>query len=125
MQSNPLLDKTERFIRSAQLLAEDGDLDSAASRLYYSMFYIAEVLLDAIGLSFSSHRAVMSAYGQHFAKTGELDSRFHQALISAFSQRQLGDYQANSGLEQEDIELMLTNAKDFLAASRKWLDKTS
>ncbi len=49
------------------------------------MFYVAEALLVARKLTCSSHRAVISAYGQYFAKTNELDPRFHQALLSAFS----------------------------------------
>jgi len=47
MPSDPLLAKAERYIRSAQLLAQHGDLDSSASRLYYAMFYMAEALLAA------------------------------------------------------------------------------
>jgi len=78
--SDALFEKAERYIRSAQLLAADGDFDSAASRLYYAMFYIAEALLEAKGLSFSSHKAVISAFGQQFAKVQLLESRFHQAL---------------------------------------------
>ncbi|MFZ6026960.1 MAG: HEPN domain-containing protein [Chloroflexota bacterium] len=115
-----LLEKAERYIRSARLLADDGDLDSAASRLYY-MFYITGHLLEAKGLSFSSHRAVISAFGQHFAKTGALDPRFHQALLTGFSQRQLGDYSTGSNLNPSDIDTMVGQAQDFLAAAKEWL----
>lgn len=68
MPSNPLLQKAARFIQSAELLAKDGDFDSAISRLYYALFHIAQALLETVGLSFSSHRAVISAYGQRFAR---------------------------------------------------------
>lgn len=116
-----LFEKAERYIRSAQILAADGDFDSAASRLYYAMFYIAEALLEAKGFSFSSHKAVISALGQQFAKPQLLDPRFHQALLGAFSQRQIGDYTTDTGLEQHDINGLLSDARDFLAAARTWL----
>ena len=103
------------------MLVEDGDYDSAASRLYYAMFYMAEALLTAKKLTYSSHRAVISAYGQNFAKTKELDPRFHQALLSAFSQRQLGDYTVDSGLTRADIDSSIKDAQDFLAAAQEWL----
>lgn len=119
--SEALLKKAERYIRSARLLADDGDFDSAVSRLYYAMFFIAEALLESRGLTFSSHKALISAYGQHFAKTQVLDVRFHQALLSAFSQRQLGDYTTDAGLTRDDINTLLTDAQDFLAAARGWL----
>jgi len=104
MLSDPLLTKAERFIDSAILLADDGDYDSAASRLYYAMFFVAEALLAARGYTFSSHRAVISAFGQYFVKTNELDPGFHKALTVAFNQRQLGDYAIESGLGKEEID---------------------
>jgi uncharacterized protein (UPF0332 family) len=122
MPSSPLLEKAERFIDSAMLLAEDGDYDSAASRLYYAMFFVAEALLAERGYIFSSHRAVISAFGQHFAKTGELDPGFHKALMAAFNQRQLGDYAMDSGLGRDDVDQLLSDAKEFLDAGRSWLD---
>ena len=121
--SNPLLEKAERYMRSAQILIEEEDYDSAASRAYYAMLYIAQSLLEQLGLSFSSHHAVISAYGQHFAKTGELDPAFHKALLIAFNQRQLGDYTIHSGIRREDVELLLRAARDFLNAANERLQK--
>ena len=115
-------EKAEQFLRSARLLLDNGDVDSAASRLYYTMFFVAEALLQSLGLSFSSHRAIIAAYGQHFAKTGELDPRFHQVLIAAFNQRQIGDYRVQSGLGKEEVEALLAQVTDFVNAARAWLD---
>jgi uncharacterized protein (UPF0332 family) len=60
-----MLEKARRYIKSAGVLQLEGDHDSAVSRLYYAMFYCAEALLLAKGHSFSSHRAVISAFAQH------------------------------------------------------------
>lgn len=122
MPSSPLLEKAERFIVSAMLLAEDGDYDSAASRLYYAMFFVAEALLAARGYTYSSHRAVISAFGQLFAKTNELDPGFHKSLMAAFNQRQIGDYVMESGLGRDDVDQLLSDAKAFLDAGRSWLE---
>ena len=119
--SEALLDKAERYIRSARLLASDGDFDSSISRLYYAMFYTAETLLEAKGYTFSSHKAVISAFGQQFAKTQLLNPRFHQALLGAFSQRQLGDYSTDTGLKQQDYDELLVDTQEFLNAAREWL----
>lgn len=124
MNSNALLAKAEQYIQSAQLLANSGDFDSAISRLYYAMFYIAELLLDRLGFTFSSHHAVIAAYGLHFAKTQALHPRFHRVLIDAFEKRQLGDYTVDSGLTQEDVDSLLIDATEFLTAARQWLENT-
>jgi uncharacterized protein (UPF0332 family) len=110
-------EKAQQYIHSAAILMDEGDYDSAASQLYYAMFYIAQAMLENLGLSFSSHKAVISAFGQHFAKSGEFDPRFHRALIDSFNQRQLGDYAAQSGLNRSDIEIMLVSANEFMRAS--------
>lgn len=118
-----LLGKAQRFLSSARLLTAAGDLDSAISRTYYAAFFVAEVLLDALGLSFSSHKGVLSAYGQHFARTSRLDPAFHRMLITAFEKRQQADYLAETGSDRREVEEMIQEAADFLRAARAWLER--
>ncbi len=87
------------------------------------MLFTAQALLGTRGLFFSSHRATISAFGQHFAKTKVLDPSFHQALLSAFSQRQLGDYAVDSGIRKEDVDELLMQSNAFLKAARDWIVK--
>jgi len=63
------LEKARRYLDTADLVRRHGDYDTAVSRLYYAMFYCAEAVLLARGLSFSKHQAVIAAFGQQFAKT--------------------------------------------------------
>ena len=116
-----LLAKAERFLQSVRLLTDNGDLDSAVSRLYYAALYVAEALLDAKGLSFSSHRAVISAFGQQFAKTGALDLNFHKLLLVAFEKRQMGDYLSQTSFSENEVEDLLRQTKSFLEAGKAWL----
>ena len=37
-----LISRSERYIKSAELLFNDGDYESAVSRVYYAMFYCVE-----------------------------------------------------------------------------------
>jgi uncharacterized protein (UPF0332 family) len=101
-------------LKSADLLIRDGDYDSAVSRAYYAMFYLAEALLLKQGLSFSSHKAVIAAFGKHFIKTGKLKEDFHRALIDAFEKRQVGDYESQVYTDRETAEEVLTKAKAFV-----------
>ena len=43
-QIQSLVEKALRYLRSAELLIQDGDYDSAVSRSYYAMFYLAEAV---------------------------------------------------------------------------------
>ncbi|NQE36891.1 HEPN domain-containing protein [Microcoleus asticus] len=62
-----LLLKARQSLSAARLLLNNGFPDYAASRAYYAMFYIAEAFLDGEGMSFSSHAAVIGAFGREFA----------------------------------------------------------
>jgi uncharacterized protein (UPF0332 family) len=82
-----MMAKARRYLDSAKLLSQAGDFDFAVSRLYYAMFYGAEALLLALGKAFSSHRAVMTAFGEHFIKSGLLPKEMHHWLHRAFEKR--------------------------------------
>lgn len=92
-ETKALIDKAQRYIRSAELLIKDGDNESAVSRIYYAMFYCAEAALLKKDMSFSSHRGVLCAFGEHFVKTGIFAKEMGRNLNRAFEKRQLSDYE--------------------------------
>jgi len=121
-QVGQFLDKAQENIAAARLLLSDGFNSIAVSRAYYAMFYTAEGLLFTRGLAFSSHSAVIAAYGKEFAKTGILPPEFHRHLIEAFEIRQVADYRAeNSILSAEKADSVIDRADEFLAAARMYI----
>ena len=109
-----LLRKARRSLEAARLLHSQGYLDFAASRAYYSMFYIAEALLLQQGLSFSSHSAVIAAFGKEFAKTDSLAAKFHPYLIDAQDLRNSADYDIGPDLASSQVEALLQWTVEFL-----------
>jgi uncharacterized protein (UPF0332 family) len=117
-----LLAKARRSFEAAESLLEVGHADFAASRAYYGCFYTAEALLFSKGLSYSRHAQVVAQFGRHFAKTEELDARYHRLLIEAFGLRQVADYSATpETVSTEDAEHTIKEGKEFLAAAREYL----
>jgi uncharacterized protein (UPF0332 family) len=116
-----LLARSRRYMKSASLLVEDGDYESAVSRVYYAMFFCAEALLLTEGLSFSSHKAVISAFGERFVKTGIFPKAMSKALVNAFEKRQVGDYEFTFVIDEEDAENVLEQGNEFIAAVAKYL----
>jgi len=82
-----LLEKASRSLQAAKLLNAQQLAEFAVSRAYYAMFYVAEALLESEGLTFSKHSAVITAFGQQFAKTGRIPVEFHRYLIAAEQSR--------------------------------------
>ena len=118
-----LLGKAEQYLRSAALLRTGGDYDSATSRLYYAMFYCAEALLLTKGLTFSRHKGVITGFGKHFVKTGELPLAMHQWLREAFDKRQLGDYASISALDEDDVTDLREKAEQFIQQTKEFLNQ--
>ncbi len=87
------LKKAEEDIQVGDKLFSEENYRVTISRLCYAMFYIAEALLLSKGLSYSSHKAVISAFGKEFVKTGIFEQKFHKLLIELFKARQDADYE--------------------------------
>lgn len=112
-----LLDRARESISAARWLLEGGYPGFAASRAYYAMFYVAEALLEGEGLSFSTHSAVIAAFGQYFARTGRIPAEFHRALIRAQETRHKGDYDYADRVEVDEAQAEITEAQRFLEAA--------
>ena len=122
-ETRQLLDKANRSIEAAELLAANDQPDFAASRAYYAMFYIAEALLNERDLQFSKHGNVHAAFGEHFAKTGLFDSKYHRWLIDAFGTRQIGDYGLEEVIGTEFAVQVIRQAQEFLETAQAYLEK--
>ncbi|WP_040334870.1 HEPN domain-containing protein [Candidatus Magnetobacterium casense] len=116
-----LLDKASRAISAAQFLLSRGDVDFAAGRAYYAMFYTTEALLNEKTLNFRKHGSIHSAFGEHFVKTDLFDKRFHRWLLDAYDKRVLGDYGIESTLSNDDVKTMIEQAKEFLLEVRCYM----
>ena len=120
-EQTALLRKAGESLRAAQLLATNELLDFAASRAYYTMFYVAEAFLLNKGLTFSSHAAVISAFGRDFARTGRVPVEFHRYLIDAQDLRNQGDYDIDSAITESEANELIGHAQQFLELAERLL----
>lgn len=118
-QQADLLRKAQDSLRAAKMLADEGFYDFAVSRAYYTMFYVAEAFLLGEGLEFSSHSAVISAFGQRFAKTGIVPEEFHRYLIDGQDSRIVADYDIGPGLSHDQAAEQIARAQQFLELAER------
>ena len=121
-ETNALIQRAQRYLKSAELLLKDGDSESSVSRAYYAMFYAVEAALLTKGLSFSSHKGVISAFGEHFVKTDVFPREMGRELNRAFEKRQIGDYEYTFIISEDEAEQMLQSGKEFVNTIARWLD---
>ena len=116
-----LIKKAERYLKSARILLEDGDYESSVSRSYYAMFYSVQAILLTKNLSFSSHKGVISAFGEHFVKTGIFQKEMGKELNKAFEKRQIGDYEYTFVISKKEAKEILENGEKFVSNLSKYL----
>ena len=124
-ESEKLFAKADRAVRSAEILLREGEQDFSAGRAYYAMFYAAEALLNEKDLRFRKHAGVHGAFGEHFAKTSEMDPKYHRWLLNAFDRRREGDYGTDFSMNEEEVVELISQAKEFIVACRDYLSSQS
>lgn len=122
--ASKLLAKALDAIEAAEGLTNMGKAEFAAGRAYYAMFYTAEALLfDQFDLKLNQHGQVIAAYGKHFAKTKELNPKYHRWLRDGFEKRISGDYGVDIQIEEDVATEMINQAREFLEAAQEYLKK--
>ncbi|QQS35666.1 MAG: HEPN domain-containing protein [Ignavibacteriales bacterium] len=116
-----LLKRADRFLISSQMLIKDGDFESSVSRSYYAMFFCAQALLLSKGLSYSSHKMTILAFGENFVKTEIFSKDMGKDFNKAFDRRQLSDYNFEFIISKEEAEELLDSAKYFIQTISDYL----
>lgn len=119
-----LLKKADRYIKSAKLLLENEDTGSSVSRSYYAMFYAAQAILLTKNIRASSHKGIVSSFGEHFIKTGIFEKRFGREISNAFKERQIGDYDFELVIDKGRAEELLDKAEEFVDVIKEYLKST-
>ncbi|MGH9620289.1 MAG: HEPN domain-containing protein [Bryobacteraceae bacterium] len=110
-----LLEKARHAIHGAEILLRESEAEIAAGRIYYAMFYTASALLAENGLGSRKHSGVHALLGEHFAKPGRIDPKFHRLLLDAFDRRLQADYGFEAAITDDEVAAMIQQAREFLA----------
>ena len=85
----------------------------------------AEGLLNEKDLRFRKHGGVHGAFGEHFAKMGLFDAKYHRWLLAAFEERITADYEVGESIEASKSETMIQQAREFLQETQRYLASQS
>jgi uncharacterized protein (UPF0332 family) len=119
--TSSFLQKAETNLKSAKLLLDAGDTDSACSRAYYAMYDAARASLAWAGITpehgeFKTHHGLISAFGLHLVKPGHFPSDIGKALQNVQTLRLAADYEA-APIPPEKAEQSLAAAIKFVSAA--------
>lgn len=117
------IEKAEKFLNTAENALNNGDYDSCVSRCYYAMFFMAEAVLLTKDLSASSHKGVITLFGEHFVKTKIFERNLGKALNDAYDKRLVGDYGVGFMVTEQQAQDLLETAQDFVSRLKGYLKK--
>ena len=117
------INKAEKFLSTAENALNNKDYDSCASRCYYAMFFTAEAVLLTKSLTASSHKGVISLFGEHFVKTKILERNLGKALNDAYDKRLVVDYGVGFTVTEQQAGDLLETAQDFVQKLKSYLKK--
>lgn len=108
------LAKSREAAQEMEVLLNTEHFSGACDRAYYAVFHMTQALMAREGKEFSSHEAVISAFGREFAKTKRIDPKYHRILREAFDLRLTADYDIESAVSEESARSLIGDCRDFL-----------
>jgi uncharacterized protein (UPF0332 family) len=122
VNSERLMAKAQRALEAATRVAQAGDTETAADRVYYSVYYAAWALLDSSGLPRpKTHRGLIAEFSRLFVKDGPLDTASGAVLSRLENLRLVADYTLES-VPATDVQRALKEATQFIETARGLLE---
>ena len=115
-------EKAYETFEEAKLLAENNYWNAAASKLYYSCFYMINSLLVKNNIISKSHSGTKSQFHLHFIKSNILSKEHGLLYAKLFSLRQLGDYEDFIKHDRNSINPLFPKVDNFLRTIRSLIE---
>jgi uncharacterized protein (UPF0332 family) len=105
---------------SRELLA-NGHWDDTVSLAYFAAFNAAQAVLLTEGLKGETHRGLATLFGLFLGKTGKFEKKWGKFLANLKDDREAGDYDALSYLDEETANRAVKEAEEFVAKVESYL----
>lgn len=118
-----MLVKAREKQKTAQIDFDNERYDDSVSRSYYAVFHAISAVLLSKGLHFSSHDQTIGAFNREFIKTKIFPVFFARMIKKLFKERQTGDYDFETHIDENIAQQDLNHAEDILNACEEYLAK--
>ena len=117
------MEKAENRLKAAESLFELGYYDDVVSRAYYAVFHAVQALLLTEGEKAETHKEVLTLFSLLFIKTGRFRKEFGKYLSNLKDDRESGDYEVFSYIDEETAKNALVEAREFLDETELYLSR--
>lgn len=99
----------------ARELSSKGYWDDAVSRAYYAAFHAAQAALLTEGQRGDTHKGLVLLFGLLLVKTGKFEKKWGKFLANLKDDREAGDYDAVSYIDEETAQRAVREAEEFVS----------
>ena len=120
-QIRQLMALAEQALATAQVNRDVGDFRAAVNRAYYAIFYTASAMLLSVGVERRKHSGVLSAFREHFIKSGMIESDYSSVYGESLVIREDADYAVDIPIDSDMAGVALDQARRFVRRMREFL----
>jgi uncharacterized protein (UPF0332 family) len=108
-------------VKTAQVNLDVGDYRATVNRAYYAVFYAASAMPLTKGVERRKHSGVISAFREHFVKSGLVEAEYSNVYGEALIIREDADYAVEIPVDLEAAEMTLRQARRYVRRMREYL----
>lgn len=116
------LQQAELAVQRVESSLADDELEIAANRIYYGMFYAMLALGVLKQFETSKHMQLIGWFNKNFVHSGLLPSHFGRMVKKAFEARTGSDYEINEVPTKATLEVMFADMKTFISTIKAWIE---
>ena len=117
------LAKARGKLTVARELLDKAYWDDAVSRAYYAAFHAAQAALLTEGQRGESHRGVVTLFGLLLVKPGKFEKKWGKFLANLKDDREAGDYDALSYIDEQTARRAVQEADGFVTAMDHYIQR--
>lgn len=115
------LEKSQKTFFEMEYCMQGNLWNSAANRLYYSMFHAISALLISDGFSVKSHRGVMALFGQNYVKSGIFTKEDGSLFSDLVIMRDNADYNCFYEADEEKLRPNVEPARQLINKIKQYI----
>ena len=108
------MDKAKTDLEGSEIMLQNGMFTQSLNRSYYSMFHCTRALLALDKFDSKRHSGIIAFFNQNYIKTGKLEIKYGQMLMSAEKIRIKSDYDDFFIASKQQAEDQLISAREFI-----------
>lgn len=115
------MEKSNRFMEQATLVAEQDMWDLVANRIYYSVYHAVLAMFIKDGIEARTHKGAVIVFGQKYVSTGMFDNKWGKLYSKLQDIREKCDYNLVYITTEVEMEPLLIGSKQMIAEIKAYI----